>query len=199
MTMTIQEVTKLATSLMEEHGLNWPGWGFRVSRSKLHLGRCCWNRFGGGTIEFSKEYLGISRDEIVDTILHEIAHAKAGNQAGHGPEWKRICRQIGAKPDAKADLKEGKPAWKWTGVCPNNPKHTMQRHALTDRGRSMACGKCCNLFNDGKYDHKFLFEWHLTSDLEAAGPMGVKLITQPEVEAQVPTRISEIMAARRVL
>jgi predicted SprT family Zn-dependent metalloprotease len=196
MAMTESEVTQLALDLMAEHNLNWPAWGFKIVRAKLYLGRCTYNRFNGGMIEFSKNYFHLSFDQIKDVLLHEIAHAIAGHAAGHGPEWKSVCRKIGAMPNPKADLKaEAKIQWKWTGVCPVDPSHTLKRHALTDKGRRMACGKCCRRLNMGVFDARYLFEWHLTSDLEAAGRSGVKLITQPEPTSQRPTRITDLVAA----
>lgn len=194
-TMTEREVTDLALSLMSEHGLNWPAWGFRTARSKNRLGFCQYNRFNGGMIAFSKNYLHLPYEEIRDTLLHEIAHAIAGHKAGHGPEWKRVCRQIGAKPNPSADLKdEMQLEYKWTGVCPNNFKHKVMRHALTEKGRRMACGACCRELNDGKFTPRYLFEWHLTADLKASGSRGVSLINQPEMRTLEPTRISELVA-----
>ena len=45
---------------------------------------------------------GGSKEQIRDTVLHEIAHAIAGREAGHGPLWKVTARRIGATPRAKA-------------------------------------------------------------------------------------------------
>lgn len=193
MPMTERQVTQLALALMSEHNLDWPAWGFRISRHKLLLGRCEYNRFNGGMILFSKNFLHLPDAEIRDTLLHEIAHALAGPYAKHGPAWKRKCVEIGAKPNEFADLKkEDKTSFKWTGVCVNG--HTTSRHALTEKGKRMACGKCCRAFNDGRYSAQFLFEWHLTADLKAAGPSGVRLITQREVASQEPTRIEDMIA-----
>lgn len=190
---TKAEVERLALGLMSEHNLNWPAWGFRFSRGKLYLGRCHYNRFHGGTIDFSTNYLHLPIEEIKDTLLHEIAHALAGHKAGHGPEWKAMCRKVGAKPNPKADLRpEQDIEWKWTGVCPNN--HTLKRHAKTQKTERLACARCCRDFNDGFFHPKFLFEWHLTADLKAAGKSGVRLITQPEEQSQEPVRISELMS-----
>ena len=43
-----------------------------------------------------------SEEQIRDTVLHEIAHAIAGREAGHGLLWKVTARRIGATPRAKA-------------------------------------------------------------------------------------------------
>jgi hypothetical protein len=52
-------------------------------------------------IEISKYYAQHSpRESILDTLLHEIAHALAGPKAGHGPSWKAIAVRIGANPRA---------------------------------------------------------------------------------------------------
>jgi len=191
--MTQKEAEKLALGLMSEHNLNWPAWGFRMTRHKLLLGRCVHNRYNGGTIELSKNYLHLSYEEIRDTLLHEIAHALCGPGEGHGAAWKRMCIKIGAKPNPRADLREkDNPEFKWTGLCPSN--HKIQRHALTEKGRRMACGQCCRELNGGQFSGKYLFEWHLTADLKAAGVSGVRLLNQPEAASQEPTRISEIMA-----
>jgi predicted SprT family Zn-dependent metalloprotease len=195
MAMTEREAEALALGLMSEHNLNWPAWGFRMTRHKLLLGRCVHNRFNGGTIELSKNYLHLTYEEIRDTILHEIAHALCGPRVGHSAEWKRMCIKIGATPNATADLREGTtPEFKWTGVCPNNFEHTVKRHALTEKGRRMACGQCCRSLNDGRFDARYLFDWHLTADLKASGSKGIRLITQPEMQTLEPTRISELVA-----
>jgi predicted SprT family Zn-dependent metalloprotease len=192
--MTEKEVEKLTLTLMAEHGLHWPTWGFRLTRHKIKLGRCMYNRYGGGQIEISKLWLHLPYEQIRDTILHEIAHALAGHRAKHGPEWKAVCRRIGAKPDEFADVRnEGKVEFKWTGLCING--HKIQRHALTEKGKRLACGKCCRELNNNVFDAKYLFDWHLTEDLRDSGIVGVRVINRPEAEAQLPTRISEMVAA----
>jgi len=39
------------------------------------------------------------KDEIRDTILHEIAHIKAGLANGHNHVWRMWCIRVGAKPN----------------------------------------------------------------------------------------------------
>ena len=39
-----------------------------------------------------------SEAELLDTIKHEVAHALAGHEAGHGEDWIKACEITGAKP-----------------------------------------------------------------------------------------------------
>lgn len=204
MAMTESQVTTLARTLMAEHGLVHPAWTFRLGRPKTRLGFCQWwngsrGRDAIGQIVFSKHFLHLDDYQIKDTILHEIAHAIAGHKADHGPEWRMVCRQIGALPNECADLKsEERVEHKWTGICPNDYTHTAKRNQLTKRGRYSACSTCCRKFNGGVFTEKFLFDWHLTEDLRTSGKSGIRLLKQPEQPSQIPTRISEAMAAMRV-
>ena len=43
------------------------------------------------------------RRDATDTILHEIAQARAGANARHGPAWKAIATRLGARPRARAE------------------------------------------------------------------------------------------------
>jgi predicted SprT family Zn-dependent metalloprotease len=54
---------------------------------------------------------------VLDTILHEIAHALAGHKAGHGPAWKAKCAQIGAKPKRCFGREIKMPDGRWRAVC----------------------------------------------------------------------------------
>jgi len=85
---------KLARELMDEHGLN--DWRFILSSTKRSVGRC-W--YADKKIEYSTYYLHNSDEEVKDTILHEIAHALAGNAAGHNYMWKHYARLVGARPE----------------------------------------------------------------------------------------------------
>ena len=76
---------------------------------------------------------------IEDTLLHEIAHALAGEAAGHGPRWRRICRQIGATPQRTGEAQM--PAGKWVAACPSCG-HEYQRHRRPPSGYRYACRAC---------------------------------------------------------
>src|ERR1041384_3767501 len=104
----IAEVRKLAHGLLSQHGLH--EWGFAFNRRKSSLGLCVYHC---RTIELSV-YLVLrnTQDELLDTLLHEIAHALVGPGHGHDLVWKRKCLEIGAKPVrcGQADMPEGR--WK---------------------------------------------------------------------------------------
>ena len=82
---------------MDEHGLT--GWTLAFAESRSRLGDC---DFNDRQIRIGRDHaLEGNEEEIRDTVLHEIAHAIAGPEAGHGPLWKATVRRIGATPRAK--------------------------------------------------------------------------------------------------
>ena len=91
-------VAGMAMRLMDAHGLT--GWTFAFGEARRRLGHC---HFQDRMIRISRTHaLEGSEEQIRDTVLHEIAHAIAGYEAGHGPLWKVTARRIGATPRAKA-------------------------------------------------------------------------------------------------
>ncbi len=94
----LNNVAGMARGLMEEHGL--ADWTLAFVEAKRRLGDC---HFGDRVIRISRAHaLQGSEEQIRDTVLHEIAHAIAGPEAGHGPLWKATARRIGATPRAKS-------------------------------------------------------------------------------------------------
>ena len=70
-------------------------------------------------IEIAEYYARNSpQDSVLDTLLHEIAHAIADPTARHGPAWKAVAMRLGATPRAcdnseKAVVKPGD----WQATC----------------------------------------------------------------------------------
>jgi len=94
----LMEVDAQARDLMDRHGL--ADWSFRFNDAEKKLGVC---RYREKRILLSRGHAAKgARDQVTDTILHEIAHALAGMSAGHGPAWKTIARQLGATPKSCA-------------------------------------------------------------------------------------------------
>jgi predicted SprT family Zn-dependent metalloprotease len=128
-------VRQLAQELLLRHGL--ADWTFAFNRRKRSLGFC---RYATRTIELSiylVEHNGA--DEILDTLLHEIAHALVGPGHGHGPAWKRKCREIGARPVrcGQADM----PAGRWRARCEGCGKR-FHRYRKPKRMKGWFCLGC---------------------------------------------------------
>lgn len=132
-------IRDLAEFLIAKHGLI--GWTFKYNTRKKALGLC---RYSTKTIELQRYHAEQSDlKDIVDTLLHEIAHAMTPGR-GHGPEWQAACQQIGAKPERlyhgpKIDV----PA-KWTLTCPTCGKQVKKHRKPT---RNHSCGACDRKFN----------------------------------------------------
>ena len=89
-------VAGMARRLMDAHGLI--GWTLAFVEAKSRLGDC---HFKDRVIRISRSHaLEDSEAQFRDTVLHEIAHAIAGREAGHEPLWKATARRIGATPRA---------------------------------------------------------------------------------------------------
>jgi predicted SprT family Zn-dependent metalloprotease len=90
----------LAEAQLRKHGLAQLGWTFDFDRSSHRRLGACWH--DKRQISLNKRYTMLNdRDQVLDTILHEIAHALAGPTAGHGPLWQQICRELGCVPSAR--------------------------------------------------------------------------------------------------
>lgn len=134
--MDRKEVEFLALSLIAEHQLE--GWSFRFNKNKRRLGVC---KQDDKRIELSEHYVERnSREHVLDTILHEIAHALVGTQHGHDDVWKNKCLQIGASPyscSSTAVMPEGS----WQARCPGCAT-VFTRHRRPRRLRGRYCVAC---------------------------------------------------------
>lgn len=113
--MDVGQLEDAAKRLMAEHGL--VGWSFGLSGSKRRLGVC---KYRQKRIEIGEYYARHNPDAaVLDTLLHEIAHALAGPEAGHGPAWKGVAARIGATPQACDDSPDTvvQPG-DWQTMCP---------------------------------------------------------------------------------
>ena len=95
--MNLSVAQTLAVTLMKKHRLLDKGWTFKYDNAVKRFGVC---RYRSKTIGLSRKLVLLNdKEQVMDTILHEIAHAIAGYEAGHGEIWKHVCIQIGAKPN----------------------------------------------------------------------------------------------------
>lgn len=150
--MTIIETRHLALDLMQQHGLT--DWNFQFDYAKRRFGFC---NFKYKLISLSYNLVQLNSEEHVkDTILHEIAHALAGNKAGHGYMWIMTARKIGANPARCYDSREViTPEAPYTATC-SSCGHLSKRFKRIRPGRQIACGYCCKKYNYGRFTDKFL-------------------------------------------
>ncbi len=134
--MDFNAAAALAKSLIAEHKLR--GWVFVYNRGKRTLGLCDYTR---KRIELSMYFVAHNDEPAVcDTVLHEIAHALAGEKAGHGPKWKAVCKRIGAVPK-RLDREAVMPKGHWAATCPGcGDVHRRFRRPLL--GRNYFCRSC---------------------------------------------------------
>lgn len=129
---------QLAGHLMAEYGLIGRGWSFRFNHRKRALGLC---RYETRQIELSTLFVTLNDEAAVqDTLLHEIAHAQAGRDAGHGRAWINACLRLGARPDrlcATAVM----PSGTFRAQCKGCGREH-DRHRRPMRGRTYFCLSC---------------------------------------------------------
>jgi predicted SprT family Zn-dependent metalloprotease len=106
---TMENVIEKYRELMDKHGLQHWTCAFSTKKSRIY-GTC---HYSQRKLTINPLYNDIASDsDIIDTILHEIAHAldyeRYGN-VGHGKTWKSVCREIGAIPRASGKSYELKP------------------------------------------------------------------------------------------
>ena len=101
--MKTADALTLAQKLVAQHGFGHLD--VTISKSKRALGRCFFMLGKPVRIDLSSYWVNhLNEHEVRDTILHEIAHAIAGHEAGHGATWKAAARQVGANPNRLADI-----------------------------------------------------------------------------------------------
>lgn len=92
--MDLEQLKATAAQELKKHGLH--GWKFGLSNTRRRLGVC---KYRVKRIEIAEYYARHSPPEsVLDTLLHEIAHAIAGPAAKHSPRWKAVAVRLGATP-----------------------------------------------------------------------------------------------------
>lgn len=142
-TPKLARAKELALEKMTMWSLTQKGWVFRFNNRKRGMGLCVFPKIQQGRegrIELSRHLVERNDEaEVLDTILHEIAHALAGHKAGHGPVWRSWCGIVGANPQrcGNADM----PAGKWQATCPGCSK-VYHRHRKPKYVTGYYCRLC---------------------------------------------------------
>jgi len=136
--MDVHEAEGLARDLLAHFPLK--NWHFGWNRRKRSLGLC---RYRDKTMELSVHFvLANSLEQVRETILHEIAHALAGEKAGHGPVWKMMCLRVGCKPERCDKGEAVMPRGRWQARCLACGKEYWRHRRPSRRARywCRACG-----------------------------------------------------------
>jgi predicted SprT family Zn-dependent metalloprotease len=135
--MDFSEAEQLARKLMADFGL--PDWAFGWNRRKRSLGLC---RYREKRLELSAHFVQANPlEQVRETILHEIAHALAGEKAGHGPKWKALRAQVGCLPQRCDHGQAVMPRGRWSARCAACGKEYW-RHRRPARRARYWCRTC---------------------------------------------------------
>lgn len=140
--MTVDEVPTLARELMQKYGIWELGWRFQWDSARRRAG-CCKYRYK--QITLSRHYVTLNIEsrlgDIIDTILHEIAHALAPKH-NHDDVWKMRCVEIGANPKRCYDTAiVAMPKGRLVASCPSCGRK-FRRHKQIKRRAFAYCPSC---------------------------------------------------------
>lgn len=130
--LLLSAIDKQATALLKRHGLK--GWRFAFDDATRRAGSC---RFGTRTITLSRHLArNAPETEIVDTLLHEIAHALVGPRHNHDAVWRAKAVELGSSGERCHNLRFAPP--RYIVSCRNGCwSATAER-----RRRNVVCRKC---------------------------------------------------------
>jgi len=136
--MTEDELRKLIEKRMKDH--NFEDCYVHINSSIKVLGAINYNlRTKKITcFRFSRQLAKAKPGVAEDTILHEIAHGidvKRRGRSDHGPEWQKICMEIGASPEATASNAFDESIWRFSIVCDTCGKIVAKRHRMSQQSK----------------------------------------------------------------
>jgi predicted SprT family Zn-dependent metalloprotease len=116
-------------------------WSFGFDRAKRRAGLCGYTAKRITVSRYLAEKL--DDDEVHQILLHEVAHALAGAEAGHGREWKRIATELGYVGGRTHDGEIAHELAPWVGICPAGHEHVRFRRPT----RQSSCAHCSRGFS----------------------------------------------------
>ncbi|WP_213815866.1 SprT-like domain-containing protein [Glaciihabitans sp. dw_435] len=117
------------------------GWTFGFDNAKTRAGLC---NYTAKRITVSRYLAALfDDDDIHQVLLHEVAHAMAGNQAGHGPKWKAVATELGYEGKRLHSGPIADDLAPWVGRCPAGHVHYRYKRPA----RMLACGRCSRRFD----------------------------------------------------
>jgi predicted SprT family Zn-dependent metalloprotease len=136
--LSVAEAMALAT--MARH-IDLGVWGFRFDNGKRRAGQC---NYTERVISISKHLVAHhSLDDVQQVVLHEIAHAMVGKDAGHGPVFKKQAAALGYRGRNFTGREIAANEAPWVGHCRAGHVHYRYRQPT----RPLACGLCGRTFS----------------------------------------------------
>jgi predicted SprT family Zn-dependent metalloprotease len=116
-------------------------WSFGFDSGRRRAGLCSYT---DKRITVSK-YLALvhSVDDVMQTVLHEIAHALCGPKEGHGKKWLATAKRIGYRNDKYTGEEIAQVYAPYKGLCPNGHEHYRYQRPK----RLYSCHHCASGFN----------------------------------------------------
>ncbi|MGO2062556.1 SprT-like domain-containing protein [Leucobacter sp. UCMA 4100] len=146
MTVDRQRAADIARELIAEH--LGDGWSFAFDTAKRRAGACHYTKHSITVSRYFTEQA--TQEEFTQVVLHEIAHALAGADAGHGPEWAVTARALGYSGARTLETPFAREKAAWLGSCPGGHDHYRYRRPT----RPLSCSLCSK-----RFDKRFLIEW----------------------------------------
>jgi predicted SprT family Zn-dependent metalloprotease len=143
----LERIRSRAEAFMTLH-LDSTVWSFGFDNAKTRAGQC---DFARRRITLSRHLaLRFAATDVDQVVVHEVAHALAGPEAGHGPRWRAIARELGYTGSRLHDGPIASELAPWVGACPAGHEHFRYRKPT----RPMACARCSR-----RYDPAFTIVW----------------------------------------
>jgi len=140
------EVSRLATELFQKHGLINYSFGF--DRAVRRAGLC---NYRDRRITISRHLVATGDfDQVHQVLLHEIAHALCGQEAGHGKLWRQKATELGYRHERIDGNQIAKQTAKYRGLCPSGHEHFRSRKPT----RPLSCKHCAPTFS-----RRYLISW----------------------------------------
>jgi predicted SprT family Zn-dependent metalloprotease len=99
-------------------------WSFDFDHARARVG-CC--HYADRRITLSRHLVPqLTAADVDQAVLHEIAHALAGPQVGHGPRWRTLAAGLGYTGRRTMAVPETRQEARWLACCPHG--HEYRRH-----------------------------------------------------------------------
>jgi predicted SprT family Zn-dependent metalloprotease len=135
---SLKEVENFAKGLLLHFGL--VDWHFKFDNSKSRAG-CCHGK--DKHISVSRYYATKAHyKDLVNTLLHEIAHALVGTHHKHDDVWRQKARLIGCTGDRCHSIRFATPKWMFTCErrCFSRPCYRNNSHII--KSKNLICKRC---------------------------------------------------------